>query len=154
MMTEPSLRERLDSDLKEALRSGNQDAKDTIRFTLAAIKNEEIDKGGPLTEEEFLAVVKQQAKRRADAVDQFKSGNRADLVEREEAQLRVLERYLPAGMSDEEIRALVVQTIGDVGATGPKDMGKVMPVAIERAGGQADGRKLSAIVREELSKLS
>jgi uncharacterized protein len=153
-MTDQSLRERMDSDLKVALRSGNQDAKDTIRFTLAAIKNAEIDKGRSLTDEEALAVLQQQAKRRADAIDQFKSGNRADLVEREEAQLRILEKYLPASMSDEELKALVAQTVGDVGATGPKDMGKVMPVIIERAAGRADGRRLSVAVREELAKLS
>jgi len=153
-MSDQSLRERMESDLKDALRSGNQDAKDTIRFTLAAIKNAEIDKGRPLTDEEALAVLQQQAKRRADAIDQFKSGNRADLVEREEAQLRILEQYLPASMSDEELKALVAQTIGDVGATGPKDMGKVMPVVIERAAGRADGRRLSGAVRDELAKLS
>jgi uncharacterized protein YqeY len=153
-MTEQSLRQRLESDLKDALKSGNQDAKDTIRFTLAAIKNAEIEKGGPLTEAEGLALLQQQAKRRADAIDQFKSGNRADLVEREEAQLRVLEQYLPASMSDEEVKVLVAQAIGDVGATSPKDMGKVMAVAIERAEGRADGRRLSNAVREELSKLS
>jgi uncharacterized protein YqeY len=153
-MTEQSLRQRLESDLKDALKSGNQDAKDTIRFTLAAIKNAEIEKSGPLNEAEGLALLQQQVKRRADAIDQFKSGNRADLVEREEAQLRVLEQYLPARMSDEEVRVLVAQAIGDVGATSPKDMGKVMPVVIERAEGRADGRRLSNAVREGLSKLS
>jgi uncharacterized protein len=153
-MTEQSLRQRLESDLKDALKSGNQDAKDTIRFTLAAIKNAEIEKGGQLSEEEGRALLQQQAKRRADAIDQFKSGDRADLVEREEAQLRVLERYLPASMSDEEVRVLVAQAIGDVGATSAKDMGKVMPVVIERAEGRANGRRLSTAVREELSKLT
>jgi uncharacterized protein YqeY len=153
-MSDLSLRQRLDSDLKDALRSGNQDAKDTIRFTLAAIKNADIEQGKPLTDEELLIVLQQQAKRRADAIDQFKTGNRLDLVEREEAQLRVLEKYLPESMSGEELTALVSQTIGDVGATGPKDMGKVMPVAIERAAGRADGRRLSTAVREELAKLS
>jgi uncharacterized protein len=153
-MCELTLRQRLESDLKIALKSGNQDAKDTIRFTLAAIKNAEIDKGGPLTEEESLAILRQQAKRRADAIDQFRSGNRADLVEREESQLRVLEQYLPASMSDEELKVLVAQAVGDVGATGPKDMGKLMPVLIERAGDRADGKRLSAAARDELSKLS
>jgi uncharacterized protein YqeY len=153
-MSEQSLRQRLESDLKVALRSGNQDAKDTIRFTLAAIKNSEIDKGGPLNDGESMGVLQQQVKRRADAIDQFKSGNRPDLVEREEAQLRILDQYLPASMSDEELTTLVAQTIGDVGATGPKDMGKVMPLAIERVAGRADGRRLSTAVREELAKLS
>jgi uncharacterized protein len=153
-MSESVLRQRLEDDLKIALKSGNQDAKDTIRFTLAAIKNAEIEKGRSLTEEEGLAILRQQAKRRSDAIDQFRSGNRADLVEREESQLRVLEHYLPASMSDDELKVLVAQAVGDVGATGPKDMGKLMPVLIERAGGRADGKRLSAAARDELSKLS
>jgi uncharacterized protein YqeY len=153
-MSESTLRQRLEDDLKFALKSGNQDAKDTIRFTLAAIKNAEIEKGGVLTEEESLTILRQQAKRRADAIDQFRSGNRADLVEREENQLRVLDKYLPASMSDDELKVLVAQAVGDVGATGPKDMGKLMPVLIERAAGRADGKRLSDAAREELSKLS
>ncbi len=153
-MSEPTIRERLDSDLKIALKAGDQDAKDVIRFTLAAIKNAEIDKGRSLTNEETIAVLQQQAKRRADAIDQFKSGNRPDLVEREENQLVVLERYLPASMSDDELRALVMQAVGDIGATSPKDMGKLMSVLMERAAGRADGRRLSAAAREELSKSS
>jgi uncharacterized protein YqeY len=153
-MSESTLRQRLEDDLKIALKSGNQDAKDTIRFTLAAIKNAEIEKGGVLTEEESLTILRQQAKRRADAIDQFRSGNRADLVEREENQLRVLDKYLPASMSDDELKVLVAQAVGDVGATGPKDMGKLMPVLIERAAGRADGKRLSDAAREELSKLS
>jgi uncharacterized protein len=151
-MSEPTVQERLQSDLKIALKSGNQDAKDVIRFTLAAIKNAEIEKGGALTDEETIAVLRQQAKRRLDAVDQFRSGNRPDLVEREENELRVLEQYLPASMSDDELKALVAQVVGDVGANSPKDMGKVMPVLIARAEGRADGKRLSEAVRAELSK--
>jgi uncharacterized protein YqeY len=107
-----------------------------------------------LSEEEDLTLLRQQAKRRADAIAQFKSGNRPDLVEREEAQLRILEEYLPAAMSDDELKTLVAQAIGDVGAAEQKDMGKVMPIVIERAAGRADGRRLSTAVREELARLS
>jgi hypothetical protein len=153
-MSEVTVQDRLNEDLKIALKAGDQDAKDTIRFTLAAIKNAQIEKGQSLSNEETIAVLQQQAKRRADAIDQFKSGNRPDLVEREESQLRVLERYLPASMSDEELRALVSQTVGDLGVTSPKDMGKLMPALFERAGGRADGRRLSAAAKEELAKLS
>jgi uncharacterized protein YqeY len=153
-MSEITIQDRLNEDLKAALRAGDQDAKDAIRFTLAAIKNAQIEKGQPLSNEDTIAVLQQQAKRRADAIDQFKSGNRPDLVEREESQLRVLERYLPARMSDEELKALVSQTIGDLGVTSPKDIGKLMPALIERAGGRADGRRLSAAAKDELSELS
>jgi uncharacterized protein YqeY len=153
-MTESSIQDGLNEDLKIALKAGDQDAKDAIRYTLAAIKYALIEKGRPLTEEETIAVLRQQVKRRADAIDQFKSGNRPDLVEREESQLRVLEKYVPASMSDEELSALVAQTIGDLGVTSPKDIGKLMPALIERAGGRADGRRLSAAAKDVLSKLS
>ena len=91
-----TLRERLESDLKEALRAGDTTARDTIRFTLAALKNAEIDKGGPLNPTEEIALLQREAKRRAESIEQFRAGKRQDLVEREEAQLAVLRRYLPA----------------------------------------------------------
>ena len=147
-----SLREQLESDLKEALRSGDQVARDTIRFTLAALRNAEIEKGGQLTREEELALLQREAKRRTDSIDQFRAGNRQDLVDREAAQLAVLRRYLPAELSDDELRALVDAVVAETGAAGPKDMGKVMPLLLERAGGRADGRRLSAAAREALTR--
>lgn len=151
---EGSLRQRLEADLKEALRSGDQIARDTIRFTMAALQNAEIEKRGPLTPEEEEALLKREAKRRADSIEQFRAGNRPDLVAREEAQLAFLRRYLPPELSDDELAALVATVIAEVGAIGPKDMGKVMPLLIERAGGRADGRRLSAAARAALSALS
>ncbi len=151
---EGTLRDRLESDLKTALRAGDTTARDTIRFTLAALKNAEIEKGGPLTPAEELALLQREAKRRSESIEQFRAGNRPDLVEREEAQLAVLRRYLPAPLSDEELSQLVAQAIAETGAQGVRDMGKVMPLVMERVAGRAEGRRVSAVVREALSQVS
>ncbi|MEA2531575.1 MAG: uncharacterized protein QOG89_3219 [Thermomicrobiales bacterium] len=145
------LRERLESDLKVALKGGDQTSRDTIRFTLAALKNAEIDNRGPLSESDAIALLQREAKRRADSIDQFRSAKRDDLVAREEEQLLVLRRYLPAALSDDDLSSLVAEVIQEVGAAGPKDMARVMPVLMERAAGRADGRRLSSAVREALA---
>lgn len=146
-----TLRQRLEEDLKTAMRSGDLTARETIRFTLAALKNAEIDKRGPLTFQEELVLLQRETKRRAESIDQFRAGKREDLVANEEAQLVVLQRYLPAAMSDEELSAIVAAAIAETGASGPKDMGRVMSVLVPRAEGRADGRRLSAAVREALA---
>jgi uncharacterized protein YqeY len=146
-----SLHEQLSEDLKAAMRSGDTTARDTIRFTIAAVKNAEIEKGGQLSPEEELALLQRQAKRRQEAIEQFQAGGRADLVEREQSQLAVLERYLPAALSDDELAAMVRAAIAETGASGPRDMGKVMPILIQRAAGRADGKRLSTAVRAALS---
>jgi uncharacterized protein YqeY len=150
MDEQQGLRQRLEADLKTAMKAGDQTTKETIRYLLAAVKNAEIDKRGPLTEAEAAAVLQKQAKQRADSIEQFRAGGRADLVAREEAQLEVLRRYQPAELSDQEIADLARAVAAEVGATSVKDMGKVMPVLIERAAGRADGRRLSAAARSAL----
>ncbi|CAA9546872.1 MAG: Transamidase GatB domain protein [uncultured Thermomicrobiales bacterium] len=147
-----SIRERMEADLKDAMRSGDQTARDALRFVLAAFKNAQIDqRGAPLSRDDELVVLRRQVKQRSESIEMFRAGNRADLVEREEAQLRVVERYLPPALSDDDLAELVRDAIAEVGATGLKEMGKVMPVAMARAGEQADGRRLSAMVRAALS---
>ena len=146
-----SLRQRLEDDLKVAMKAGDQTARDTIRFTLAALKNAEIDKGGSLTADEANALLQREAKRRTDSIDQFRAGKREDLVERESAQLDVLRRYLPAAMDDDELGSLVAAVVAETGASGPKDMGRVIPVVLQRAGGRADGRRVSSAVRAALT---
>jgi uncharacterized protein len=148
---EQSLRQRLEADLKNAMKSGDQTSRDTIRFTLAALTNAEIDKRGALSEDEATSLLQREVKRRVDSIDQFRSAKRNDLVEREESQLQVLQRYLPAAMTDEELTSAVEAVIAELGATSPKDMGRVMPVAIERIAGKADGRRLSTAVRNALA---
>ena len=133
------------------MRAGDQTAKDTIRYLLAAVKNAEIDKGGPLTDQEAVALLQKQAKQRQDSIDQFRSGGRDDLVAREEAQLAVLRRYLPAPLSDDEVDELARAVVAEVGASTPKELGKVMPVLVQRAGGRADGRRLNEAARRALN---
>ncbi len=148
---EPSLRQRLEDDLKTAMKAGDQVARETIRFTLAGIKNAEIEKRGPLSPDDELALLQRETKRRADSIDQFRAGKREDLVEKEEAQLAILRRYLPAAMSDAELSELVATVVAETGASGPKDMARVMPVLLQRVAGRADGRRVSAAVREALA---
>jgi uncharacterized protein YqeY len=146
-----ALRERLSEDLKQAMRDRDVDLRDTIRFLLSAVKNAEIDKRQPLTEEEELAVLRSQAKQRRDAIEQFRAGGRDDLADKEASQLAILERYLPQQMTDEELDAFVRQGITEVGAESPKDMGRVMGLLTKRSNGRVDGTRLSSAVRAMLA---
>jgi uncharacterized protein len=147
-----SVRSQLEADLKVAMKAGDLTARETIRFTLAALKNAEIDKRGSLSQQEELAILKTQLKRRLDSIEQYQSAGRSDLVERESRQLDVLNRYMPAELSDADLQALVASVIAEVGATGPREMGKVMPVAIQRAGDHVSGKRLSDAVRAALAR--
>ena len=146
-----SIKEQLEADLKSAMRAGDVTARETIRFTLAALKNAEIEKRSALTQSEQAAVLQTQSKRRVDAIDQFRAAGRSDLVERETGQLEVLKRYMPAELSDDELAVLVSAAIAESGATGPKEMGKVMPIALRQAGDRVSGKRLSEAVRTALA---
>jgi uncharacterized protein YqeY len=148
--SETSIRDRMTADLKDAMRSGDTLSRDVIRYVLAALKNAQIDAGRDLTPEEETAVLRRQQKQRLESIEQFNAGHRDDLVDKESAQLTVLERYLPAGMSDEELQLLANDIVSELGASGPRDMSKVMPVLMERAGNRADGRRISAAARQAL----
>ena len=151
-MTEPSsLRDRLANDLKQAMKDRDVELRDTIRFILSAVKNVEIDNRSPLTPEEEISLLRTQAKQRRDSIDQFRAGGRDELADREAAQLAILERYLPQQMTDDELAAFVKEGIAEVGAEGPKEMGKVMGLLNKRAEGRVDGRRLSTAVRESLA---
>jgi uncharacterized protein len=145
------VKDQLQDDLKAAMKSRDETARDTIRFTLAAIKNAEIDKGGPLSESEELSLLQRETKRRVDSIDQFREAGRQDLVDREQAQLAVLRKYMPVELTEDELEELVRTAIAETGASEVKDLGKVMPVAIQRAAGRADGKRLSAAVRDALA---
>lgn len=146
----PSVRDRLSSDLKDAMRAGDTVSRDVIRYVLSALKNAQIEVGRDLTWDEETAVLRRQQKQRQESIEQFEAGNRDDLVSKELAQLTVLERYLPAAMSDEELQAIADQVVAETGASGPRDMSKVMPLLLERAGDRADGRRISAAARQVL----
>jgi uncharacterized protein len=149
-----SLSERLSSDVKQAMRDRDNDLRDTLRFLASAVKNAEIDKRAPLSEEEEIALLRTQAKQRQDSIDQYRQGGRDDLADKEAYQLSVLQRYLPQQMSDDELTAFVADGIAEAGAASPKDMGKVMGLLTKRAEGRVDGRRLSTAVREALTNAS
>jgi uncharacterized protein YqeY len=153
-MTERSLTEQLSEDLKSAMRAKNTTSRDAIRFILSGLKNVQIDQRGPLSRDQELRFLNQQAKRLNEAIEQFRAAGRNDLADREAAQLEVLRAYLPAALSDDELRHMVKAAIAETGATSPKDMGKVMPKLVEQAAGRADGARISAAVREELRQSS
>ena len=152
-MTEPTLRSRLELDLKQAMRDKDVTGRETIRFTLAALQNAEIEARAPLTPNQEMELLQRQTKRRQEAIDQFRAAGRDDLVERETAQLAVLRRYLPTEIDDDTLDALVRDAIATAGATGPRDMGKVMPVALAAAGTGVNGKRLSAAVKQALADL-
>lgn len=146
-----TLDQRLTDELKVAMRTGDHVRRDVIRFLRAGLKNAQIARGQPLSETEELAILQQQIKQRQDAIEQFAAGGRADLVERETGQLAVLRSYLPAALTSDELDQLVRSVIAETGATGPRDMGRVMPVLSTRAAGRADNRTLSEAARRQLT---
>ena len=145
--------EQFREDLKTAMRGGNTLRRDVIRFALSALTYEEKAKIRALEEEEKVAVLLRQAKQRRESIEEFKKGNRQDLVDKESAELLVLEEYLPALMDREAIAQLARQAIQDVGAAGPGDRGKVMGRLMPQLRGQADGAAGNAVVAELLEAL-
>ena len=147
------LSELLTEDMKVAMKAGpaSKVRLDTIRFLKAALKNLEIDKKAPLAEEEILGVITKQVKQLKDSIEEFERGSRQDLVAKAQAEVEILSGYLPQQMSEAEVRDLVKQVIAEVGAQGPKDMGKVMGQLVPRTKGRADGKLVNQIVKELLS---
>jgi uncharacterized protein len=145
-----SLRQRLEADMKDAMRARDNERRDAVRYVLSAVKNAEIDKRAELTEQEEIALIRTQVKQRQDSIEQFRKGGRDDLADREAAQVTLLETYLPQQMSDEDLAAFVRDGIARTGAEGQKDLGKVMGLLSKTAEGRVDGRRLSAAVRDAL----
>ena len=146
-----ALRERITEDMKSALRSGQKERLATIRLALAAIKQREVDERITLDDAQVLAVLEKMIKQRREAIVQFESGARADLVARESAEILVLQEYLPAQMSEPELDALISEAIAASGAASMKDMGKVMAIVKPKAQGRADMGAVSARVKQRLS---
>ncbi|MCK9418806.1 MAG: GatB/YqeY domain-containing protein [Nitrospirae bacterium] len=144
------LREIVDTDIKNALKAGAKDKLSTLRMLSAALKNKEIDKRRPLTEEEVAETIRSLIKQRKDSIEQFGKGGRQDLVDKETAEVVVLEVYLPQQMSREEIEVMVRDAVAQTGAQGAKDMGKVMKALIPLVGGRADGKLVSELVKHAL----
>jgi len=151
MTNELSLHDRLSNDLKQAMKDRDTELRDTIRFVLSAVEDVVIDKRAPLTADEEIALLRTQAKQRQDSIEQFRAGGRDELADREMAQLAILERYLPQQMNDEELAEFVRSGVDEVGASGPKEMGKVMGILSKRADGRVAGKRLSSAVQAALA---
>ncbi|MCX7611407.1 MAG: GatB/YqeY domain-containing protein [Ignavibacterium sp.] len=147
-----NLKDKINQDLKEAMKSGDKDRLNTIRSIRAAIL--EFEKSGSqkeLTESDAITILNSAAKKRKEAIEQFKNAGRLDLASKEENELKIILEYLPKQLSDEEIESEVKKIIEDVGAKGKEDFGKVMPIAVKNLKGRADGNKIRTIVEKLLS---
>ena len=144
------MRERLESDLKQAMRDRNDVARDTLRMLLAEIKNREIASGRDLNEEEAVAVLQKAVKTRQESVEQFDKAGRADLVAREKAEIAVVQGYLPQAMSEEQVRAAVQAVLAETGVTSKKDLGVAIKAVMARHKGRIDGRLAQKILGELL----
>ena len=145
------LKQKLADDLKQALRGEDKLRRSVIRLVMAAIKNAEIARQTTLDDTDILGIIAKETRQRHESIDAFKQGNRPDLVAQEEAELAILNEYLPQQISREEIIQAARQIIDEVGAQGIRDKGKVMPQLIAQLKGKADGREINAVVTELLS---
>ena len=147
-----SLRDQITEDMKSAMRAKDAPRLGTIRMLLAAIKQREVDERIVLDDLAVVAIVDKTIKQRKDSITAFQSAGRTDLVDKETAELGVLQAYLPARLSADEVATVVTAIVADLGATGPGDMGKVMAVAKAQLAGKAEMGAISAAVKAALSK--
>jgi hypothetical protein len=151
-ITSMSLKEQLLADLTASMKAQTPARTSTLRMVKAAMVNREIEKGGELDEEEMTKLLRSLVKQRRDSIEQYEKGGRADLVEKEEAEIKVIEAYLPAAASQSEIEQAVSAAVAETGATSMRDMGKVMKAAQARLSGKnADGRTVSEVVKAKLN---
>ncbi|MHB8478689.1 MAG: GatB/YqeY domain-containing protein [Steroidobacteraceae bacterium] len=145
-----SLKERITDDMKAAMRAGEKERLGLIRMITAAIKQREVDERIVLDDTQVLSVLEKMIKQRKESLVQFQAGNRQDLVEKEAAEITLLQGYLPSQLSAAEIDALIAEAVAATGATSIKDMGKVMAVIKGKAQGRADLGKVGAIIKAKL----
>ncbi|MFQ5598368.1 MAG: GatB/YqeY domain-containing protein [Nitrospiria bacterium] len=148
------LREKLNQDLKDSMRSREADRLSVIRLLFSAIKNKEIEKGKnvQLTDEEILKVVSAAAKQRKESIAQFSKSDRVDLIEKEKKELAILQNYLPEPLSKEALKEKVEEAISEIGATEMRQMGAVMKILVPRLSGRADGNVIREMVQASLQK--
>ena len=147
-----TIKTQLNDSLKDAMKSGDDVRKRTVRMALAAIKQAEVDKRLELDDMAMMGLLQKEIKNRRESLEEAKKANRSDLIEANEAEIKVLEAFLPKAMPAEELRALVQAAIEETGASSPSDMGKVMKIAMAKVAGRAPNDMVSAIVRELLQK--
>jgi hypothetical protein len=145
------LKTQLNESMKDAMRSGDTVRKTTVRMALAAIKQVEVDKRTALDDPAVIALLQKEIKNRKEAIEEAKKAEREDLVKENQAEIAVLETFLPPALPEDELREIVKNAIAETGALGPADMGRVMKVALEKVAGRAPGGEVSAMVRELLA---
>ena len=146
-----SLAETFRTQLAEAMRAGDTLRRDTLRLVIASINNARIAAQRDLSDDDVVAVLRREVKQRRDSIEEYTKGRRLDLVAQEQAELGIIEAYLPADVPEEDVRAAAAAVIAEVGASGPGDLGKVMRPLLQRLGGGVDGRRANEIVRELLT---
>jgi uncharacterized protein YqeY len=145
-------KEKLESDLKEALRSGDDSKKRTLRMVLSSIKLAEVDKQKALDSGELLAIIQKEVKSRQETIEEATKIGRDNLISSTQAEIDILETYLPEALTEEQLEELVEETIMESGASGPQDMGKVMKAIMPKIRGRADGKTVSTLVQRKLSE--
>ncbi len=146
-----SLKTNLENDLKQAIRAGDDLTKRTLRLSLTSIKLVEVDKRGELEDSTILGILQKEVKSRQEAIEEARSAGREDLVEIAQAEVEILQKYLPQPLSEEELLTLVEEAIEESGATSPQDMGNVMKLLMPRIQGRADGKAASNAVQQRLT---
>ena len=144
-------KEKLQEALKQAMRAGDDTQKATLRMTLAAIRNAEIERRGDLDEADMLAILQKEVKSRQETAEEARQAGREDLARQAEQEIAVLDQYLPQPLSHAELESMAREVIQEVGASSPREMGQVMKVLIPRVRGRADGSQVSQIVRQLLA---
>ena len=152
MVQEASLKQKITDDIKQAMKGGDTVKRTTLRLLIASIHNVEIARRAALEDTDILGVIAKEARQRQESIESFKQGNRPDLVAKEEAELAILQGYLPRQMTRDEVGEAARKVIAEVGAQGPADKGKVMPKLIAQLKGRADGREINEVVTELLSQ--
>jgi uncharacterized protein len=145
-------KEKLQTALKEAMRSGDDRRKQNVRMVMSAIKMSEIEKGAPLDESSVVSIVQKEVKSRQEALQEARKASRLDLEERAQADITFLESFLPKQLTEEELTVIAQETIAEIGASTPADMGKVMKAMMPKLQGRAAGDQVSQVVRKLLAQ--
>lgn len=147
-----SLKSELEDALKDAMRAKDKPRKSTLRMALSAVKLAEVERRDELEDEAVLRILQKEVKSRRELIEDAEKADRPDMIKEAEAEIKILEGYLPQALSTDELQTLVVEAVAEVGASGPGDMGNVMKVIIPKVAGRADGGQISQIVRDTLQK--
>jgi uncharacterized protein YqeY len=146
-----SLKARITDDMKAAMKAGEKDRLGVIRLILAALKQREVDERIELDDAQVLAILEKMLKQRRDSIEQYSNANREDLAAVERAEVAVIQTYLPAALSQDEIAQIVAKAVADSGASGPRDMGKVIALVKPQVAGRADMGQISELIKARLA---